>query len=52
LEGEELELLELEAGTVQFLWLIPITESELDYKKQFGLDQTEELFEEKGNDLQ
>ncbi|GMA99503.1 suppressor of fused domain protein [Pelosinus sp. IPA-1] len=51
LDGEELELLDLETKTVQFLWLIPITESELDYKKQYGLDQTEKLFEERELDF-
>ena len=31
--------------TVRFLWLIPVTESEIQYKKRFGMEALEDQFE-------
>lgn len=31
---------------IRFLWLIPITEEELRYKKENGLEALENIFEE------
>ena len=47
LDGPKLEILNLpESGiTVGFLWLIPITEAELKYKKHYGLGAIEKQFE-------
>jgi hypothetical protein len=45
LDGPPLEWLELGDVRIQFLWLIPITRQERDYKKQHGLEKLEELFE-------
>jgi hypothetical protein len=45
LDGEELEIFQSEWGQIQFLWLIPITEQERDFKKTNGLDALEEAFE-------
>jgi hypothetical protein len=44
LDGEELEW--LDEPRVRFLWLIPITEAEVAFKIQHGLDALEERFEE------
>ena len=51
LDGPALEWLEsesLESGDrrIQFLWLIPITSGEVEYKKAQGLEALETLFEE------
>lgn len=52
LDGPELENLYIKekSKTVKFYWLIPITEAEVFYKKQHGLDALEEKFEESGLD--
>jgi len=51
LDGPAMEWLEsesLESGDkrIQFLWLIPITSDEVEYKKTHGLEALETLFEE------
>ena len=46
LDGPELEI----GGEVRFLWLIPITKQEVEYKKQYGLEALENKFEELGLD--
>lgn len=48
LDGETLEILTLNGESTQFLWLIPITEKERNFKKQFGLEKLEEQFEKNG----
>ncbi len=45
LDGPELEW--LEQPKVRFLWLIPITQAEVAFKKARGLDALEELFEKR-----
>lgn len=46
LDGPVLELLPLKIGTVRFLWLIPITKREVEFKKKCGLEALEAQFEE------
>lgn len=46
LDGPELEWLETKSMNIRFLWLIPITEKELRYKKENGLEALENIFEE------
>ena len=46
LDGPTLELLSGNDVTVRFLWLIPITPRELEFKKERGLDALERRFEE------
>ena len=47
LDGPILENLEIGDGQiVKFYWLIPITKSELEFKKSFGLEALEKKFEE------
>lgn len=49
LDGTKLEILDLEDGkSVFFYWLVPITKEELVFKKEYGADRLEEIFEEKG----
>lgn len=43
LDGPDLE--RLEKPSVRFLWLIPVTENEVAYKKKHGMEALEELFE-------
>ena len=45
LDGPDLEILELDNNTVHFLWLIPITKDELEFKKQNGLEALEKEFD-------
>lgn len=45
LDGEKLENLYVGKLFVRFLWLIPITKEEFEYKKVNGLDALENLFE-------
>ena len=40
-----LELERLEEPKVRFLWLLPATESEVAYKKKYGMEALEERFE-------
>lgn len=47
LDGPGLETLNLkEFKSVKFYWLIPVTESEVDFKKKYGVERLEESFEE------
>jgi hypothetical protein len=48
LDGPGLEWLPKGMPEVRFLWLIPITEGELAYKKARGVDALEDRFEESG----
>jgi hypothetical protein len=45
LDGPDLEILEFDGKTVQFLWLIPVTTEEVEYKKKYGFDSLEQEFE-------
>jgi len=45
LDGPDLENLSLDDIAVRFLWLIPITKNELEYKKKNGLEALEEEFD-------
>ena len=38
------------AGRTDFAWLIPITANERDYKKEYGVEALETLFEENSLD--
>ena len=46
LDGPVFENYNIESRIIQFLWLIPITENEKNYKKQEGLEASEQKFEE------
>jgi hypothetical protein len=45
LDGPNLEIFNYEIQEISCLWLIPISQSELQYKKQYGLEALEKLFE-------
>lgn len=45
LNGPQLELGTYESMKIRFLWLIPITPEEVEYKKRFGAEALEQLFE-------
>lgn len=45
LDGPSLEWLSKDEIHTQFLWLIPVTKQEVDYKKRCGLDALEDKFE-------
>lgn len=45
LDGPTLEWMEKDTFKVQFLWLIPITKAEREYKKRFGLEALEAKLE-------
>lgn len=45
LDGPDLEELQLENRSLQFLWLLPITKEELAFKKASGLEALEARFE-------
>jgi Suppressor of fused protein (SUFU) len=45
LDGPKLEWLELGTVKVRFLWLIPVTKSEIEFKKANGLSSLENAFE-------
>ena len=45
LDGPMLELLENNDNKVQFLWLIPVTKSEIEFKKISGLEALEKKFD-------
>ena len=47
----KLESLKLETKTVNWLLGIPISDAELDYRNENGVDALERLFEEKGIDV-
>lgn len=46
LDGPLLENLQISSRKIQFLWLIPITVSEVNYKKRNGLEALEQKFDE------
>jgi hypothetical protein len=48
LDGSKLEKFESKDGLVNFYWLIPVTEKEVEYKKEFGADALEIKFETPG----
>ena len=48
LDGEELELFKFNDKVIHCYWIIPITETEQEYKIEKGCDALEDLFEEKG----
>lgn len=45
LDGPDLEWLRTNSKDVRFLWLIPITKDEVQYKKIYGIESLESLFE-------
>lgn len=46
LDGPSLEILDLgEKEDIRFYWLLPITQSEVEFKKENGLDELEALFD-------
>lgn len=45
LDGPDLEILDLGGEVIKFYWLIPITESELDFKSKNGIEALEEQFD-------
>ena len=50
LDGPDLEVLSLGSRTVKFYWLIPVTPSEVDFKKRLGLEALEVEFDRSGLD--
>lgn len=46
LDGPKLEIMKLHSKIIHFLWLIPITQSEVKYKKENGLELLEQKMEE------
>lgn len=45
LDGTSLEWLDTDEIKTRFLWLIPVTKKEVEYKKKYGLDALEEKFD-------
>lgn len=45
LDGRDLEVMRTLDGYIRFLWLVPVTAFEVEYKKEHGLDALEKLFE-------
>lgn len=50
LDGPDLEVLSYGSRRLNFYWLIPITGSEVEYKKQHGLEALEAEFDRSGFD--
>jgi len=50
LDGPQLENFLLAGHYVKFLWLIPISSSEVEFKKERGLEELEARFDESGLD--
>lgn len=50
LDGEELEIFKKDDDHLHNFWLIPITESERDYKIEYGPEKLEDIFEMLGLD--
>jgi hypothetical protein len=46
LDGPALEWLQVNEQKVRFLWLIPVTKSEIEFKKTAGLEALEEWFQQ------
>lgn len=47
LDGPELELFEYDGKEIDCYWFIPITQKERDFKIEHGVEQLEQLFEDK-----
>lgn len=47
MEGAKVQWADIDNQRVHFLWLIPITKSEREFKVEFGADALDELFAEK-----
>jgi hypothetical protein len=47
LDGPNLENCDYLGDTISCLWLVPITAAERNYKKEFGLEALESIFDEK-----
>lgn len=50
LDGPDLETMQNSKVSIKFYWLIPITKKEVEYKIDYGTNELEVLFEEKGLD--
>jgi hypothetical protein len=50
LDGPSLEWLASRNEKLRFLWMIPVTQSEIEFKKEFGLEKLESKFQESGLD--
>ncbi|MHC4884757.1 MAG: suppressor of fused domain protein [Planctomycetota bacterium] len=50
-EQETFDTLEINEDRVDLLWMVPITDAELEYKVANGAEALEKVFEEKGMDL-
>lgn len=50
LDGPELEILSIGSRQINFYWLIPITKTEMEFKKEHGLDALETEFDSRGLD--
>lgn len=48
LDGPQLEWLKIDTTSIRFLWLIPITEEERNYKRMYGIEALERRLEEAG----
>jgi len=46
LDGPKLEWLETNGKKVRFLWMIPVTKTEIDFKKKSGFEALERKFDE------
>ncbi len=46
LDGPELEALTVGDKVVRFLWLVPVTEHEVEFKKHYGLEALEDRLEQ------
>jgi Suppressor of fused protein (SUFU) len=51
LDGPSLENLKIDSAELKFYWLIPVTYSEVEFKKQNGLGALEQLFDRTGFDF-
>ena len=51
LDGPSLENLKADSKELKFYWLIPVTFSEVEFKKRNGLESLEELFDRAGFDF-
>jgi len=50
LDGPSLEWLDVDGRQYRFLWLIPVTSSEVEFKKKYGLEALEGCFEARSFD--
>jgi hypothetical protein len=51
LDGPKLEWAQFDSKPVQFLWIIPITAGEVEYRRTHGTDALEERFEQSNFDF-